>query len=253
MPSRHTTLYAKSKRSGIIGTMQKHSLKVTTRELLGKKIKKLRREGILPGNIYGKNIESVAVQVPLKDFVAVYKEAGATGLVELMLNGKTHPVLIHNLQLDYVSHKPVHADFFQVNLKEKVKTMVKLVVIGEPKAVTDKLGMLLETLSEVEVEALPTDLPENIEVDVTHLAAVDEGITVGDLKKPTGVEILTDPEQQVVRIAELVSKEAEEQAAQDAAAAASKEAETAEGEAATAAETTAEVAASPAPEAKEEK
>ena len=233
--------------------MQKHSLKVTSRDVLGKKVKKLRREGILPGNIYGKGIDSVAVQVPLKEFQAVFKETGETVLVELTLDGKIRPVLIHNLQLDYVSHKPVHADFFQVNLKEKVKTMVPLVIVGEPKAVTDKLGMLLQPLSEVEVEALPADLPENIEVDVTHLAAIDEGITVGGLKKPAGVEVLTDPEQMVVRIAELVSKEAEEQAAADAAASAAKDAETAEGEAATVAETTAEVAASPTPAAKEEK
>src|SRR5260370_36084925 len=115
MLRKHTTLYAKSKRSGIIGTMQKHTLKVTSRNSLGKKVKKLRKDGILPGNIYGKNIDSLAVQVPLKEFEAVYKAAGATGLVELTLEGKTHPVLIHNLQLDYVSHKPLHADFYQVN------------------------------------------------------------------------------------------------------------------------------------------
>lgn len=199
--------------------MKRLKLSVEKRKILGKKIKKLRREGILPANVYGKNIKSQAVQVPYKDFEKVFKEAGETGLVDLELDGKIIPVLIHNLQIESLTRTPLHADFFQVNLKEKVKTMVPLVIVGEPKAVSEKIGLLLQPLSEVEVEALPEELPENIEVNVEHLAAIDEQITVADLKKPAGVEILTDPDQVVVKIAELVTKEAAEEAAAEAAAA----------------------------------
>lgn len=189
--------------------MQKNTITVTKRDVLGKKVKKLRREGILPANIYGRDVASAAVQVPYKDFQKIYKETGETGLLYLTLEGKQRPVLIHNVQLDYITQKPLHADFYQVNLKEKVKTMVPVVITGEAKAVSEKVGTLLQTLNEIEVEALPTELPENFEVDVTHLAAVDDQITVGDLKKADGVEILTDAGQTIVKIAQLVEPEPE--------------------------------------------
>lgn len=208
--------------------MKKISLSVTPRKVLGKKVKKLRKEGVLPANVYGKDVKSESVQVPFKEFEKVYKEAGETGLVELQVEGKVRPVLIHNIQFDPVSHEPLHADFYQVNLKEKVKTMVPLSFVGEPAAVTNKVGILLEQLSEVEVEALPTDLPENIEVNVEKLANIDEQITVGDIKAPTGVTLLTDAGQVVAKIGELVTKEAAEQAAAEAAAAEAAKAETAE-------------------------
>lgn len=210
--------------------MKRHKLLVEKRKILGKQIKKLRREGILPGNIFGKNIKSTSVQVPLKEFSAVYKETGETGLVDLELDGKIIPVLIQNLQSDY-KNNILHANFYQVNLKEKVKAAIPLEIIGEPTAVTEKVGLLINILSEVEVEALPEDLPENIQVNVEHLAAVDDQITVADLKVPAGVEVLTEATQVVAKIDELVSKEAQELAAEEAAAAeaAKEEAAAAEG------------------------
>jgi large subunit ribosomal protein L25 len=189
--------------------MNKHTLTVTRREVLGKNSKKLRRVGILPANIYGRDIASEAVQVALKDFQGTFKATGETGLLYLKLDGKERPVLIHNVQLDYITQLPVHADFYQVNLKEKVKTMVPVVLVGEAQAVTDKVGTLLQTLNEIEVEALPTDLPEHFEVDVTKLAAVNDQITIEDLKKINGVEILTEPTQTIVKISELVEPEPE--------------------------------------------
>jgi large subunit ribosomal protein L25 len=206
--------------------MKRYKLKVEKRKVLGKQVKKLRREGILPCNIYGKGIKSTAVQVPQADFDAVYKEAGETGLVDVELDGKLTPVLIHNMQKDFRGNV-LHADFFQVNLKEKVKTMVPLQIIGEPKAVLDKVGLLMNILSEVEVEALPEELPENIEVNVEHLANIDEQVTVADLKVPAGVTVLTEPEQVISKIGELVTKEAQEEAAAEAAAAEAAKAEAA--------------------------
>ena len=206
--------------------MKRYSLKVEKRTVLGKQVKKLRREGILPCNIYGKDLKSTAVQVPEKDFLAVFKEAGETGLVDVELEGKATPVLIHNMQKNFRG-QILHADFFQVNLKEKVKTMVPLEIVGEPKAVLDKVGILMNIISEVEVEALPAELPEKIEVNVEYLANIDDQITVADLKAPEGVTVLTEGEQVVSKIAELVSKEAQEQAAEEAAAAEAASAEAA--------------------------
>lgn len=197
--------------------MKRLKIEVIKRELLGKKIKKLRKDGILPANIYGKDIKSQAVQLPLKAFEAIYKEVGKTGLLDVMVDGTARPALIHNVQVHPVTGLPLHIDFYQVNLKEKITTMVPVVITGEAKAVTDKVGLLMTPATEVEVEALPEDLPENIEVNVEPLAAIDEQITVGDLKLPSGVTILTDAGQVLVKVAELVSKEAEELAAQVAA------------------------------------
>ncbi len=207
--------------------MKRIKLVVEKRKVLGKKVKKLRKDGILPANIYGKDVKSLAVQVSVKEFDKVYKEAGVTGLVDVEIDSEVRPSLIHNVQLDYMTQLPVHADFYQVNLKEKVKTMAPIVLTGEAKAVTDKVGIILQPLAEIEVEALPTDLPENIEVNIEHLAAIDEQIAVSDLKIPQGVIVLTDPSQVVVKVGELISKQAQEQAAAEAAAAEAAKAETA--------------------------
>lgn len=187
--------------------MKNPKLEAEKRTILGKQVKKLRREGLLPANIYGKELASVAVQVKYSDFEVVFKEVGETGLVEIVLEGEKRPVLIKNLQMNYQTRTPLHADFYQVNLKEKVKSMIPVVIVGEPKAVTEKLGVLLNPLSEVEVEALPAELPDNIEVDVTNLANLDEQITIGDLKAPAGVTILTEAEQVVARIGEMMKEE----------------------------------------------
>lgn len=207
--------------------MKREKLAVTKRKITGKKVKQLRRDGILPANIYGKDFKSVSVQVPLKDFEKVYKEAGETGVVDIDLDTKTIPVLIHSVHEDYLGNL-LHADFYKVNLSEKVKTMVPVLVTGEPKAVADNIGLLMNITTEVEVEALPTDLPENIEINVENLANVGDQITVADVKAPQGVTIITDPGQVIVKIDELVSKEAQEQASEEAAAA--EEAKTEAGE-----------------------
>lgn len=221
--------------------MKRLKLAVEERKITGKKVKKLRREGILPGNVYGKNIKSISVQVKDKDFEKVYSEAGETGLVDIDLKGKTIPVLIHNVQKDPIRKFYIHADFYKVDLTQKVKAMVPLVIIGQAKAVVDKLGLLLQPLSQIEVEALPEDLPEKIEVNVELLAKVEQQITVGEIQSPKGVTIITDPSQVVVKIGELISKEAQAQAeAEKAAAEAAK--------AATAAETGKVEEGAPAPE-----
>lgn len=203
--------------------MARQKLVVEKRKIFGKKLKKLRKEGILPANIYGKNIKSLAVQLPHKEFEKVYKEARETGLIDVEIDGELRPSLIHNVQRDSFRNLTLHADFYQVNLKEKVKTMVPVVATGVPKAVSDKIGLLLQPLSQVEVEALPEDLPENIKVNVERLAAVGDQITIGDINPPKGVVILTDKSRVVAKIGELVSKEAQaQQAAEKAAAEAAK-------------------------------
>ena len=189
--------------------MKRESLKVDKRDIQGKAVKKLRREGILPANIFGKGFESTAVQLPLKEFTEIYDKVGETGLVDITLGSDTIPVLIHNAQINPRTQMVVHADFFKVNLKEKIIAYIPIVGTGEAIAVRDNLGILLQQLSDLEVEALPTDLPEKIEVDITDLAEVGAQIVVSNLKIPAEVTAVTDANQTVFRIGEAVQEEPE--------------------------------------------
>ena len=111
--------------------------------------------------------------------------------------------------MNFETRTPLHADFYQVNLKEKIKAVVPIILTGEAQAVTDKAGMLLQTLNDVEVEALPEALPENIEVSVEHLAVVGDSFTIAELKAPEGVTILSEEGQTIAKIVELVAPEPE--------------------------------------------
>lgn len=210
--------------------MKREKIKVEKRTTFGKQLKKLRRDGAIPANIYGKDFASTAVQLPLKEFAVVYNKVHETGLIDVEFEGKAIPVLIQNVHFHSASREPLHADFYKVNLKEKVTTSIPVVGVGKALAEVDKKGVLLQTLTEVEIEALPTDLPEKLEVSITDLKEVGGQITVENLTAPTGVTILTEASRVVFKIDELVSKEAEEQAAADEATAAEAKTEAGGGE-----------------------
>lgn len=226
--------------------MNKYSLDATKRDLVGKKVKSMRKTGQVPATVYGKNVPSTSLATKVSDFQKIYDQAGETGLVDLKLDGEVRPVLIHNVQKHPIDESILHVEFRQVDLKEKVKANVPLELTGEAPVVTNKKGVLLSVLDEVEVEALPSDLPEKILVDTAKITEVGEEIRVSDLSVPKEVTILSDATLVVVRGAELVSKEAEEQAAADAQAQAAASAEAAP--AAPGAEASAPAAAESSPE-----
>lgn len=171
--------------------MSTHKLKATKREKLGRKVSTLRAQGMIPANIYGKDVESTAITVSLEDFDRVFKEAGETGVVELDLAGETRPVLIDEVQVHPVTDEVLHIDFKQVNLKVKVVASVPVEFIGEAPA--EKQGMIVvEQIDEIEVEALPTDLPEKFVVDVTSLVSEESVIKISDLDIPANVEVKMD-------------------------------------------------------------
>lgn len=199
--------------------MKKHTLTATARELVGRKVKQLRAQNLIPGTVYGKGVKSVSVAVALDAFESVYEEAGETGLIELLLGKEVRPVLVHTVQVDPVTDALLHVEFHQVDLKEKVHANVPVEFVGESPAVAQKMGVLLTVLDEVEVEALPTDLPEKITVDVAVLTEVDQEVKVSQLQVAPGVSVLTDGSLTVVKVGPLVTKEAEAQAAEEAAAA----------------------------------
>ncbi len=189
--------------------MTKLTLTAEKRTETGRKVRRLRKAGILPANIYGKNVDSVSIQVTHSDFLAVYKEAGETGVVEVMLGKETRPVLVNDLQVDPVTDTVLHVDFFQVNLKEKVTANVPVELVGEAPAEKQRLGTLVQQIDEIEVEALPTNLPDKYEFDVSGLAEVDATVTVADLKAIKDVEILTDKDQIIAKVEPLRDEEEE--------------------------------------------
>jgi large subunit ribosomal protein L25 len=207
--------------------MKKYTLTAETRDLLGRKVKNLRKLGRIPATVYGKNVKSVSVSVARDAFEKVVAAAGETGLVELAVGKDLRPVLVHTIQKDPVSNQLLHIEFHQVDLKEKVHAKVPLELVGDAPAVIGKLGVLLTLLDEVEVEALPMDLPEKLTVDVSKLKDVNQEVKVSELNVPAGVTVLTDKEQLVVRVGALISKEAEAEAAAEAAAKAAAAAEAA--------------------------
>lgn len=212
--------------------MQALALSATERKITGKKVKKLRKEGLLPVSVYGKDVKSLALSVKLPEFMKVYGKAGETGLVELKFDGGSHHTLIANVQIHPVTRLPLHAEFHAVKLTEKIKANVPVELSGESPAVASNVGILLQTVKEIEVEALPTDLPEKIEIDVTKLAEIDQQITVGELSVPAGVVVLTAGEEVVVKVAPAISQETKkEMEAEEAAKAAAAETAAAEGSA----------------------
>lgn len=200
--------------------MQTFDLKAEKREILGRRVKKLRSEGKVPGHIFGHDFASINVSADVKEFTKVWHEAGETGIVNLKVGVETYPAMIRSVARHSVTSEPLHVDFYKVNLSEKVTVNIPLEVTGESPAVEQKMGLLLTPVTEIEVEALPTDLPESVKVDVSGLASVGDSIKISNLGiDASKVEVKTDPELVVVSIGELVTKEMEEVEAEVAAAA----------------------------------
>ena len=186
----------------------KPTLRAEKRKLQGRKVKRLRKEGILPANIYGKKVKSLSVQVPLQDFDKVYKEVGETGLLQVLVENKKRSVLIHNVQVDPVTGFPLHVDFFQVDLTQKVSANVPIETTGGAPAEKQGLGTVVTQLDEIEVEALPADLPEKFTVDLSELKEVDQAIYIKDLSvNKAKVTIKDDLEAIVVKVEPLRKEE----------------------------------------------
>jgi large subunit ribosomal protein L25 len=184
-------------------TKDKHEIKAENRSVLGKKVKKLRKDGLTPATVYGKGIESKSIQFVSKELEKMFEELGESTLVEVSLDEKEKlPVLFRNPQYHPVEGNLIHIDCYKVNLKEKITATVPLEFVGESLAV--KNGNILVTVTdEVEIEALPADLPEKIEVDISVLEDLESTITVKDLKIDSSkLTMITDIEQLVVKVEE---------------------------------------------------
>jgi len=172
-------------------------LKSEKRTLLGKKVKSLRRKGVIPAVVYGGKEGSVPIELGLKEFSKIFKTAGETTLIKLFVNDAVKNVLIHDISRDPMTEEINHVDFYEVKMDEKITTKVPLVFIGDAPAVIDLGGVLVKAMQELEVRALPADLPHQIEIDISQLKTFDDNILVKDIKLPKNVEILENLETSV--------------------------------------------------------
>lgn len=189
--------------------MSNFSLEAQKRSITGRKVRALRRTGQTPANIFGKKIQSLAIQVETKLLKATLKNAGETNLIDLKVEGdkKNHPVLVSSYSQDPVSGDLLHVDFHEVDLNVKTTAMVPLHTIGESDAVKSGNVLVLQK-NELEVEALPADLPSSIEVDITVLSEVGSTIHAKDLKiDRTKVTLLVDPEEVIATVQEPAKEE----------------------------------------------
>ncbi len=189
-----------------IGFMQE--LKAKTRTELGKSVKNLRKEGLLPAVVYGEGVPSQPIAVPFKEFEKAYKEAGESSLVKLDVDGKPYNVLIHDISHDPIKGQPTHADFYAVRMDKVIRTKVELEFVGESPAVKNEAGILVKVMQELEIEALPQDLPPSIKVDISVLAALETRLLIQDLKLPKGVKPLAEADE-IVALIETPRSEAE--------------------------------------------
>ena len=182
-----------------------YELVVEPRDQQKKASRKLSREGLVPGVVYGHNVESVPVQVTRREFDRVYLRAGSNSLVDLSVGegAEARKVFIHRVQRNPQTHTVRHVDFLVVNLLEEITSTVPVVYTGESPVVANHEGMLMTQLDHVLVRALPMDLPSLIEVDISVLDEVGKAIHVSDLPIPGNVTLLTQPDEMVVKIGEL--------------------------------------------------
>jgi large subunit ribosomal protein L25 len=172
------------------------------RTALGKAAARLRRSEVLPANIYGRGLPSLAVQLNERDAHSLLREHGVNTLVNLQVAGEpsTRPVVVRKVQRHPVNHRLQHVDFYQVDLARRISAQLPVTVIGESPAVHTYRGLLLHGADTVQVEALPAQMPTHLEVSVESITELDGQVTVADLMLPAGVTVLTPPDVMLARV-----------------------------------------------------
>lgn len=182
--------------------MDQIELKVTSREILGKKVRFLRRQGVIPVHLYGPGIESMALQCDTTELQRVLDEAGKTQLISLKIDNEKKPrtVVVHEVQIEPQTGESLHVDFYQVKMAEKVKVEIPIVLVGEAPALKFKENMLVQELNTLFVECLPAKIPPSVELDLNSLTESEQAVRVKDIELDREVTVLNDPELVMVKI-----------------------------------------------------
>jgi len=194
--------------------MEKVVLKAAKRDVVGKQVKGLRREGKLPAVIYGRHSEPINIMLDARVAGRTLAKATSSSLVTVDLDGKEYPTLVRETQRDFIKNTLLHVDFLTVSMTEKLRAYVTLRFKGVSLAVKDFNAILVHNLEQFHVECLPEDLPEFIEVDISRLSTPGDGIRVGEVPVPAKVRVLDDSDTMVAvaavsRIEEAVAELAE--------------------------------------------
>jgi large subunit ribosomal protein L25 len=182
-------------------------LTAQTRDVLGKKVRALRKEGLIPAELYGHGLENVHLSLPVKEFNKVLKEAGETTVVNIVVGKESKPAMIHEVSRDAVSGEIIHVDLHQVRMDELVTAHVPFEFVGEAPAVKAFGAVINKAMSEIEVEAFPQNLPHNITIDISSLDQMDKTIYVKDLTPPKGVTFLAEEDAAIVSATEPAPEE----------------------------------------------
>lgn len=191
--------------------MEKVVLAANKRDVVGKQVRALRREGKLPAVIYGRHVKPMNIVLDFHIASQTLGKLTSSSLVTIELEGKEYPALVREKQLDYIRNSLLHVDFLAVSLTEKITASVAVHVEGAAPAVKEFGAVLVNGLTELEVECLPTDLPERFVVDISHMEGIGDGVYVKDVEVPENVELLSDPEEMIVVATAMAAEEEEEE------------------------------------------
>ena len=191
-------------------------LQAKKREQFGRAVKQIRREDLIPAELYGHGTENQHLSVSNKEFMRVLDEAGESTVIDLVVDKETHPVLIKDIHYHPVTDVVLNVDFYRVKMDEKITTTVELDFIGESPAVIDLGGVLVKSVSELEVEAFPADLPPSIEVNLEVLKEIGDSIHVKDLNISEKVSLSAAPATTLATITEKMTEEVDEAMAEEA-------------------------------------
>ncbi|TSC82426.1 MAG: large subunit ribosomal protein L25 [Parcubacteria group bacterium Gr01-1014_19] len=184
-------------------------LAVQKREKFGKATNALRRSGLIPAELYGRGVANVHLAIPAKELRKVLKQSGENTMVNVVIDGKTHPVMIHELAHDPVTDEVTNVDLYQVRLDEKIKVRVPVEFIGESQAIKEKNGLLVKAMQELEIEALPTNIPRSVSADISKIVDIGQSVYVKDLVMADGVKAIVDGESVVATVTAKMTEEQE--------------------------------------------
>ncbi len=176
---------------------------------LGIKLDELRKSGEIPAVFYGMGKATTPISASIVEFKKVWRQAGESSAVKVSLPEGDIDVLIHEVQVDPITDEPIHVDFLVIDMKKKIQVNIPLEFVGVSGAVKNGLGNLVKVLHEVEVEALPSDLPHNLVVDISTLETLENQVFVSDIKLPAGVTLITNGEEVVASIVAQVEEKEE--------------------------------------------
>jgi large subunit ribosomal protein L25 len=177
--------------------MEKVVLNAEKRDVIGKQVKAMRRSGKLPAVIYGRHTEPISISLDAHTASLILGRLTSSSLVTIALDGQEYPALVREKQRDYIKNRLLHVDFLTVSLTETLRASVAVNLVGISQAVKDFNAVLVTNLQSLEVECLPADLPERIDVDISVLARPGDGVRVRDVVVSDKVRLLDDPDTMV--------------------------------------------------------